>query len=382
MATPSSEHLRRLLPRGVSYYGPLDQLSHDDFSEILTRHGGRYVRYARHAPFALLVLGEGDLPLTPAGDLIDFGRRAVMAEGAFLAALGERAEAAEADQSFTLPALSDLLKVPQPRLLAWAKAGLLRPRASDHGVLRFDLRHAATARTLVGLTDAGVGAARLRRSIKKLGPWLPDLDEPRRQLAVLERAGPLLSQLESGDPRDAGGASEPRADSHGPQSFPLFGGFVPRLRTAADWHEQGVSQEQAGLLAEAADSYRQALLAGGPDAQVCFDLAHVLAELGRKEQASERYRQVTEIDPRRADAWNNLGVLLADLGDAAAAVDAFRRAVRIDPLDADAQYNLADALDDAGAGRESAEQFRRYLRMRPFPSAHAEHARQHAVGGS
>src|SRR5688572_26933119 len=87
--SPQSELVRRLLPRGVSYYGPLDLLTHEQFVELVERHEGRYVRYGHHAPSALLVLGEGDLPVTPAGDPLDFHGRSVLSEGEFLTALGE-----------------------------------------------------------------------------------------------------------------------------------------------------------------------------------------------------------------------------------------------------------------------------------------------------
>src|SRR4051812_39773863 len=158
--TPQSELVRRLLPRGVSYYGPLDLLTHEEFCELIERHQGRYVRYAHHGEFQLLVLGEGDLPVTPAGEPLDFHGRSAISESDFLHALGEQPppEAAH-DHSFTAPALADLLKVPEARVMAWAKAGLLRPRAVEHGVFRFDFRQAAVARTLVQLTQGGVTPA-------------------------------------------------------------------------------------------------------------------------------------------------------------------------------------------------------------------------------
>ena len=64
---------------------------------------------------------------------------------------------------------------------------------------------------------------------------------------------------------------------------------------------------------------------GGPDAQVCFDLANVLRELGQKREAMERYLQAVEIDKDFGYAWNNLGIVLCELGRKEAASTAFRR---------------------------------------------------------
>jgi Flp pilus assembly protein TadD len=160
-----------------------------------------------------------------------------------------------------------------------------------------------------------------------------------------------------------------------PEHVPLYS-FAPRMRTAVDWHEQGVGQERAGLLAEAVESYRRALLVGGPDAQICFDLAHVLAELGQREQAVERYRQVTELEQDWADAWNNLGTVLAELGDPAEAVQAFRQAVRLEPENAAARYNLANVLDEIGNEAEANDHFRMYLPLDPRDTPYGAYARQ------
>ena len=133
--SPKKELARQLLPKGVSYYGLLDLLSHEEFVELVERHGGRYVRYSHQGAFALLILGEGDLPVTPAGEPLNHHGRTVLSESAFLEALGEQPAAeAAADRSFTVDALADLLKLPRAKVKAWTKAGLLQPRAVDHGV--------------------------------------------------------------------------------------------------------------------------------------------------------------------------------------------------------------------------------------------------------
>jgi len=185
---------------------------------------------------------------------------------------------------------------------------------------------------------------------------------------VLERNGRLLVRLEQG-------LAEPDGQFHfeftgeanlpgqpPPPSMKLYAGPT----TAAAWHEQGVEQERGGYLEEAVESYRQALLTGGPDARIGFDLAHALQALGKKGEAAERYRQALELDARLPDAWNNLGTVLAELGERPEACIAFRRALAIDPNDLRAHYNLADTLEEMGLQAEALPHWQAYFRQDPL----------------
>jgi tetratricopeptide (TPR) repeat protein len=377
---------------GCGYAGQLAELSHDDFVAAVERHGGRYVPYAHGARMGVLVVGGAGLPLTAAGEPVDLRGRPAIEERSFLDLLGE---AAADDGLYSAAQLAQVLGVPEARLRAWVKAGLLVPRGGRHGVARFDFRQASRVRTLCDLTAAGVGVATLRRSLKQLQAWLPrgegkqdEFADPLAKLAVLERNGPLLVRLESGALAEVDGqmhlSFEPPGDREHDPTQPLQ---MPQFRltvgpqSAADWHEQAVAQERAGLLGEAEASYRKALQVGGPDPQICFDLAHLLATTNRGEAAAERYQQVVELDPRRGDAWNNLGILLADAGRAAPAADAFRQAIALDADDPLAHYNLADTLEALGFPADAADHWRAYLRLDPTTSAWAEHARARLRSG-
>jgi tetratricopeptide (TPR) repeat protein len=135
----------------------------------------------------------------------------------------------------------------------------------------------------------------------------------------------------------------------------------PPTTTAQDWFEHGYQEEQAGRLNEAARAYQQALLIGGPDADVCFNLATVLCALDRKEPAAERFRQAVELDPRFAEAWNGLGVVLEQLGRPQESVAAYRAALQVCPGYADAHYNLADLLESLGRQRDARRHWQAYL---------------------
>jgi tetratricopeptide (TPR) repeat protein len=237
-----------------------------------------------------------------------------------------------------------------------------------------------------------VSLKRMRKSLEQLRTWMPEAEQPLQQLAVLERDGRMLIRLAEGALAAPDGQLELDFD-HAPdvdQAEDDGGADVgpclricagdeqamsQRHRTPVDWFDLAVEQQSAGLLDEAAASFREALLAGGPDAQTCFDLAGVLHALGRREQAIERYRQAVEIDPRFADAWNNLGTLLAEAGQLDDACAAFRRAIAIDANDSRAHYNLADTLDEMGLPREAAPHWKAFLRH-DTASPWAAHARK------
>jgi tetratricopeptide (TPR) repeat protein len=311
-------------------------------------------------------------------------RITVLSEEQFLAGLGMDVHRESAAQLCRIDVLAHRLDVPADRVRAWVRAGLLRPRRVEHGVWWFDLRQASAARTLCDLTRAGVTVPRLRKSLEQLRAWVPEAGEPLQQLGAIEDYGRLLVRMEAGDLSAADGqlhfefapAEEVTADESPLSGEPLLriagGGVAPR--TAADWYAQAVDQDAAGYLAEAAESYREALLVGGPDAQTCFDLGHCLQSQGKLERAAERYAQATEVEPRFGEAWNNLAVVLAELGRCDDAVSALRRALSLDPRDPRAHYNLADLLDECGRSAEAAPHWRAYLRL-DQTSQWAAHAR-------
>jgi tetratricopeptide (TPR) repeat protein len=146
--------------------------------------------------------------------------------------------------------------------------------------------------------------------------------------------------------------------------------------TAENLFERGLTHEEVGDLAEAAQAYRQALLVGGPDDDTSFNLANVLFALGEKEMAAERFRQVVEMNPGFAEAWNNLGNVLADLNLRDEAHEAFQKALELDPSFADAHYNLADLLDQLGRLREAKIHWQSYLRLGPAQGPWTDYAQQ------
>jgi tetratricopeptide (TPR) repeat protein len=370
----TAESLKAALASGVSYAGSLADLSHDHFVEVVEQNGGRYVRFSNHGKFAVVVIGSAGLPILPSGDPMAVCAGPLISEAEFVHLLNVKFRD-ENDRHYTSRMLAELMGVPESRIDAWAKAGLIKPLQDELGVMRFEFRQVAIARSLSEMTAAGVTIDKLRRALRQLQQKMPDLREPLQQLTILEHNGPLLIRLESGDLAEVTGQLQLEFDDQ-PQPEPPQMRLVPALVNAADWHDQAVQQERAGLLGDAEQSYRQALLVGGPNPQLAFDLASVMTKLGKIPQAIERYRQVIELDPDCADAWNNLAILLGDAGELAAACDALRHALELTPDDPKLHYNLADTLDIMGFADEAREHWKIYLRHDPVGSAWADYARE------
>jgi tetratricopeptide (TPR) repeat protein len=350
----------------VAYTGRLALVTHGEFVKLVEKSGARFSLHA--GPHAqVLVVGQQDWAINADGTLASPLREAgpqtlVVSEERFLATLGAAAEQAE-PQLYTAATLAEILSLPRARLRAWVRAGLICPAKAESGVMHFDFRQVSAAKLLWDLSQSGVPTSQLRRSLQQLRAWMPDVEQPLEQLTVLERNGRLLVRMETGLAETDGQFqfefTGEAVDASPPPSMRLYAG----PSTAAAWHAQGVEQEQGGYLGEAVESYRQALLRGGPDARICFDLAHALQALGRKPEAAERYRQALELDDRYPDAWNNLGTVLAEMGERAEACTAFGRALAIDPNDLRAHYNLADTLEEMGLHAEAVQHWQAYVRQ-------------------
>jgi tetratricopeptide (TPR) repeat protein len=358
--------------RSVALTGRLASMTRDDFVELIESHGARYTTHVGVGT-GYLVVGQRDLPLQPVGTLPDTLRKAlvltrrgqaalrVMAEEQFLAELGLSEQSQSIHQFHSTASLTEALGVTRERIVAWVKAGLIAPAYTEHGVWHFEFRQVAAAKSLCDLARKGVTVGRLRKSLEQLRAWLPEAAGPLESLSLLHDDGRLLVRLADGDL--AGFDGQLHFDFSGEPQPASSMRIAPGPRTAGEWYEAGLEQEEQGYHAEAESSYRHALMLAGPEAQVCFSLANVLAALDRKESAIERYRQSVEMDPRFGDAWNNLGALLAETSRVEEACDAFRKALAIDPEDIRAHYNLADALDDLGKPKEAEPHWKAYLRF-------------------
>jgi len=365
----------------VAFTGRLAAMTQADAADLVRARGGSYSDTVNRFT-ALLIVGQDGWPFESDGRLSSKLRRArslqrkgfgisVLSEDEFFVRLGLQLPAEGISRLYSTAQLAGLLKISGERIRRWAAAGVIRPVKIVQNICYFDYGQVVSARTMSELVQAGVKPERLRRSIEQMQRWVGRIEQPLLQLSLLEQDGKLLVRLPDG-----------LADASGQRYFdfdeilePLEVTLSRQPATAEELFEHGCRHEEGGRFNEAVESYRYALLMGGPNPTICFNLANVLSAAGKKEQAVERYYQAVELNRGDADAWNNLGVVLAELGRTREAITAFKQVLAIDHDYADAHYNLADLLDEMGQEIEAAAHWHVYA-AKFVDGAWALHARK------
>ncbi len=371
-----------LAGKRVALAGRLASMTRAEAARLISAHGGIFARSVTRTP-TIVVVGREGWPLARDGRPTRKLRKAlalakqgydveILPEEELLSRL--HCPSGRLQRHFTLRELAQMLAVSPVRLNTWLRAGLIAPAATVDGLHYFDFRQVAGAKSLCELVRSGITTARLRQSLRRLRGWLGDIDDPLAQLTRLEHSRQLVVRLDNGQLAEPGGQLLFEFSGQPSDTMPTSVPWVSQVQSPEEWFELGCRAEDRGDFHQAAHAYRQALLAGGPTAETCFNLANTLSSLGKYARAGERYRQVLELDPNFWEAWNNLGTVLTYDGENEEAVEAYRQALRLHPHYADAHYNLADTLEELGRGTESLDHWRTYLQLEPL-GAGAEYAR-------
>ena len=283
-------------------------------------------------------------------------------EIAFLEKLGLESLIGGLERCYTIEQLSRILGVPKPELRRWTRIGLIQPVRVVKRLAWFDFRQVVQARSLHRLTERGVSAHRIAKSIEQIHEWLPDSEGLVSQLEALAKNS-VVVHLDEGRYADSHGqlmlpfeqATDPEPE---PGPTPIAAPPpVPESRFDApsfDWFTRGVQAEESGNLDDAVRAYTRALDERGPNPDLYFNLGNVHFGLELIARAAQNYLDAVRLDPEFVEAWNNLGNALSELGEFEEAIVAFERALKIEPAYAEALSNLAEVLmqvgrlDDAG----------------------------------
>ena len=297
---------------------------------------------------------------------------------------------------YTPAMLAELLGVPLAVVRRWRRRGLIVPVREVRRLAYFDFREVATARRLAELLAAGVSPRAIERKLAELARFVPGVERPLAELPVVVEGKHLL--LRQGDGLVAPGGQiwfdfdeaavgrsdapshEVAVDSNAPAATGRLRLPVPHAAegespTADELAAAATELEDDGQLPAAAEMYRAALAAGGPNPQICFALAEVLYRLGDATAARERYYMAIELDEEYVEARANLGCVLAELGERELAAAAFAGALAFHDQYADAHFHLARTLDDLDRQAEADQHWRRFLDLAP-ESPWAETARR------
>lgn len=220
----------------------------------------------------------------------------------------------------------------------------LRNLASDRGVVHWTLAHAYLAAGRV--QEAESAFDRALELVPEEAAFARDLMRLYLDRDQVDRAQALLKE------RFAAAASSPERLFLEAKMFAGKGddvGAVERYEAAIEasdggmaesWLNRGAALRRLGQVAEAIDSYRQALSVRPGYPEAWFNIGVALGESEDHVGAAAAYEECLKWDPDRARAWYNLGLQRDRMGDPAGALAALESAVACDPDYEAAWYNL------------------------------------------
>ena len=358
--------------RRVALVGKLAGMTRREAQSKLREHGAIVVD-AVNDSVEWIVVGEDGLPLGEWLDAvdeslkqaIDQGRLSVLRETELWQRLGLLDDARQVQRRYTPAMLAELLRVPVSVIRRWQRRGLIRPAQQINRLPYFDFQEVASARRLAQLLAEGVTPAQLERQLAQLRRWLPELDHSLAQLSIIVQGQRLLLRQDAGlvEPSGQRQFDFDRLDEHAaldelppPEPLPLEADALSDL---------AAQREEEGDISGAIALCRAALVAGGPQAETCFQLAELLYRQGDIAAARERYFMAIELDENYVEARANLGCVLAEQGSHELAIAAFQGALEHHADYADVHYHLARSLDELGRRAEAEVHLRAFLELAP-----------------
>jgi tetratricopeptide (TPR) repeat protein len=276
--------------------------------------------------------------------------------------------------------LAGMLGVSVSIVRRWQRRGLIVPVREVYNLPYFDFQEVAAARRLAELLAAGVTPAAIEKKLEALARFRPDVRRPLAQLSVIVEGKQILLRQGEGLIEPGGqlrfdfDAAEPCHKETAPPEVISIGALTSP-QSPEQLLQLAETYEDQGHLDSAVVAYRSALIAGGPRAGVCFQLAELLYRLGDLSAARERYYMAVELDEDFVPARANLGCVLAETGELELAASAFSGALDCYPDYPDVHYHLARTLDELNRPQEAEIHWRAFLTLTP-DSPWADEARE------
>ncbi len=371
--------------RRVAFLGKLGGVTRREAQQLVRQHGGTPID--KPSPEVdLIVIGADELPLSETEDLLDAairqaaaeGRTEIIGETQLWQSLGMMDSEQNVRRLYTPAMLADLLHVSVATIRRWHRRGLIVPAREVRRLPYFDFQEVATARRLAQLLGAGVSPAAIEKKLAGLSRFVPEIERPLAQLSIIVEGRQLLLRQGEGliEPggqmrfdfdalEDQDGSDDAEAEAGATVSFEEFLAEQSEPPSEMDALGAAAHFEDEGRLEDAVEMYRVALSAGGPTAEVCFQLAELLYRLGDLVGARERYFVAIELNEDYVEARANLGCVLAELGQAELAVSAFQGALKYHPDFPDVHFHLARTLDELGRRDEAESHWREFLDLAP-----------------
>lgn len=327
----------------VAIIGRLARTTPARIDRALARHGARLVQGLRDCTIG--AVGHGAAAFIRNGRLahalarLQAAGAPCLSERTLMRRLGLMAPLDATPRDIPADALARLSGLPPDALRLLTLFDLFDP-VED----RYQFRELALARRCKALLDRGV-------ALEALAAIAGAMDlRPGQDSIDLDALGALV--VRTGDLE---------LDRGGQLRLPLNA----RNLTLDELRAEAWDAEDQGDLPLAERLYATVLLARPWDAISRFNLANVLAALGRPRDAVIELRLALHHDAGLVDGWYNLGLHLEALGERDGAVTALREAVARDPAYGAAVHMLALLLFRAGDFAGAAPLWERLLQLQP-----------------
>jgi tetratricopeptide (TPR) repeat protein len=266
-------------------------------------------------------------------------------------------------QQFGTAEVSRLTDIPLHSVRAMVRARYVSPTKGPRGSLRFTFRDLVLLRTARALLDARISPRKVGAALRSVRSQLP-AHLPARGLSVTAADGRVIVH-EAGEKRDA-------ISGQMLLSFDLriHGDRVEmtdslRARGETSGNTDCDRQFEAALALEdtdveaAVEAYR-ACVAMHSHPGALANLGRLLHLQGRISEAVGLYQSADKMD---ADVLYNLAVALDDLGKVSEAIETYDRVIQLERDHADAHHNLARLWQLAGDQRRALRHWNAYRKI-------------------
>ena len=110
------------------------------------------------------------------------------------------------------------------------------------------------------------------------------------------------------------------------------------------WNILGASRSKIGMLDEAIDAYKKAILLKPDYAEAYNNLGVTLKDQEKFDDAIEAYKKAITFKPDYAEAYDNMGVALKNQGKLEEAIEVYKKAILFKPGHIKSYYNMGNAL--------------------------------------
>ncbi len=397
---PNSYDRTLLQGQRIAFVGKLGGANRREISKLVTEFGGSVVDNTKiDEQVDLVVIGANELPIDDHSNLLDdqvqqladTEQLRIISESQFWQELGLVENENEIHSLYTPAMLAQLANVPLSTVRRWQRRGLIVPKQLVLKLPYYDYQEVVNARHIAGLVASGQSPQKIEEKLGRLNDFCKQMGRPLSQLTVIVEGRNVLLKKDGGlvEPGgqkriDFAALEEMRPDY---DSTPKFLNLnetrqaAEQLTTPDQYLSLAMELEDLGENEQAIEVYRSMLLAFGPSAETCFQLAELFYFSHQYDAARERYYMAIELDETFVEARANLGCVLLEQGQLQSAIDAFRGALHHHEAYPDVHFHLARALDQANSPHEAMTHWKKFVELSPH-SPWADEARERIQTGT